>query len=332
MGVVYEAIRETENFTQKVALKVIKRGMNNEIILKRFHSEQQILATLEHHNIGRFLDGGKTADGLPFYAMELIEGVAIDDYCRQNHSTIPEKVKIFREVCSAVSYAHTNLIVHRDLKPSNIIVTKHGTPKLLDFGIAKVLDVDSKEVGTATQLGMMTPQYASPEQIRGEKVTTLSDPQNIKRLFQLAMLYIRSGDSIGGLDNRDSLLQKLEYHLKALTFADELYRADTQNPESLRMLARANQRIGTDYFWLGENAEMNNLSERDQSFFKQALPYHEKMFETIEQLANIIPDDPNVMRNLFASHSSFAETLSRNSRKQEALELAETAMTLAKRM
>lgn len=181
MGTVYEAFRETENFKQRVALKVIKRGMNNEIILKRFRSEQQILATLEHPNIGRFLDGGKTADGLPFYAMEFIEGVSIDEYCRS--LSVEEKIRIFRDVCSAVSYAHTNLIVHRDLKPSNIIVTENGTPKLLDFGIAKVLDIDSKEVGTATQLGMMTPRYASPEQIRGEKVTTLSDVYSLGVIF-----------------------------------------------------------------------------------------------------------------------------------------------------
>jgi eukaryotic-like serine/threonine-protein kinase len=183
MGTVYEALRETESFKQRVALKIIKRGMNNEIILKRFRAEQQILATLEHPNIGRFLDGGKTADGLPFYAMEFIEGVSIDEFCGKKNLEIEAKVKLFREVCSAVSYAHTNLIVHRDLKPSNIIVSENGTPKLLDFGIAKVLDVDSKEVGTATQLGMMTPQYASPEQIRGEKVTTLSDVYSLGVIF-----------------------------------------------------------------------------------------------------------------------------------------------------
>lgn len=154
MGTVYEALRETESFKQKVALKVIKRGMNNDIILKRFRLEQQILATLEHPNIGRFLDGGKTAENLPFYAMEFIEALPIDEYCRQNNVSLTEKVELFRKVCSAVSYAHTNLIVHRDLKPSNIIVTQDGIPKLLDFGIAKVLDIDNAEVGTATQLGL----------------------------------------------------------------------------------------------------------------------------------------------------------------------------------
>ncbi|HRH41269.1 MAG TPA: protein kinase [Pyrinomonadaceae bacterium] len=183
MGTVYEALRETENFKQKVALKIIKRGMNNEIILKRFRAEQQILATLEHPNIGRFLNGGKTAEGLPFYAMEFIEGLPIDEFCLKNNLSIEEKVTLFREVCSAVSYAHTQLIVHRDLKPSNIIVTEKGIPKLLDFGIAKVLNIDSTEIGTATQLGMMTPQYASPEQIRGEKVTTLSDVYSLGVIF-----------------------------------------------------------------------------------------------------------------------------------------------------
>lgn len=626
MGTVYEAVRETENFKQHVALKVIRRGMNNDIILKRFGVEQQILATLEHPNIGRFLDGGKTTDGLPFYAMEFIEGTTIAEYCLEREPSVEEKVKLFREVCSAVSYAHTNLIVHRDLKPSNIIVTENGVPKLLDFGIAKVLDIDNTEVGTATQLGMMTPQYASPEQIRGEKVTTLSDvyslgvifyeiltgekpyqtdgknyaeileiitrtepqrpsenpqskirntklkgdldtivlkalqkeparryqsveqfsedlrrhlfglpitarpdtfqyrvskfvernkvgvaaaclvilsllagigvaswqayraekqrllaekrfaevrtiannvvfkyhdeieklngstavremlvtdatlyldnlakdsagdvelerelglaylkladvqgkiyaantgntagalesyqksinllenvvkekpqdvsakddlikandamvslmartggkaeekfvlldrsaklledvlkiePENPKRLAQLATLYIRYGDSVGMMGRRDLLFQKLEYHQKALPVADELLRVAPADPESLKILARVNQRIGTDHIWLGETAGSENGPEEANGFFSQALPFHQKMYETVQQLVVHLPNDKTVARNLTAAGNAYAKTLSRNGRKREALELAEKTLSLA---
>ncbi len=176
MGAVYEAVRKTDNFTQKVALKVIKRGMDTDKILSRFRHEQQILSSLEHPNIARFLDGGMTDDGLPFYAMEFVEGEFIDDYCYENELSIEAKLKLFRQICAAVQYAHQNLVIHRDLKPSNILVTKDKTVKLLDFGIGKILTPESEaEIGTATELGMMTPAYASPEQIRGERIGTSSD-------------------------------------------------------------------------------------------------------------------------------------------------------------
>lgn len=176
MGAVYEAVREADSFTQKAALKVIKRGMDTDAILRRFRHEQKILATLEHPNIARFLDGGMTAEGLPFYAMEFVEGEFIDDYCRAGNLSINERLQLFRKVCSAVQYAHQNLVIHRDLKSKNILVTKDGSPKLLDFGIAKVLTPETaEEIGTATQFGMMTPAYASPEQILGKRIGTTSD-------------------------------------------------------------------------------------------------------------------------------------------------------------
>ncbi len=176
MGAVYEAVRETENFRQRAALKIIKRGMDTDAILSRFRHEQKILASLEHANIARFLDGGMTGDGLPFYAMEFVEGKFIDDYCKEKNLSVKEKLELFREVCAAVQYAHQNLVIHRDLKPKNILVTEDGTPKLLDFGIGKILASDeAEEIGTATQFGMMTPAYASPEQIRGERIGTTSD-------------------------------------------------------------------------------------------------------------------------------------------------------------
>lgn len=176
MGAVYEGVRDDGQFSQRVAVKIIKRGMDSDDILRRFRNERQILAELQHPHIARLFDGGVSESGSPFYVMEFIEGSPIDVYCREKNINLAEKLELFRQVCSAVSYAHSQLIVHRDLKPSNILITKDGTVKLLDFGIAKVLNTDAIESqGTATQLGMMTPAYASPEQVRGEKVTTASD-------------------------------------------------------------------------------------------------------------------------------------------------------------
>ncbi|KXK05303.1 MAG: serine/threonine protein kinase [Acidobacteria bacterium OLB17] len=175
MGAVYEGVRTSDAFTQRAAIKLIRNGMNNETILRRFRTEQKILAALEHPNIARFLDGGTTTEGIPYFAMEFVDGRTIVDHVRKEKLSDREIVILFRNVCAAVSYAHSQLVVHRDLKPSNILVDGAGTPKLLDFGIAKVLEAEDVGTGTATQLGMMTPQYASPEQIRGEKVSTASD-------------------------------------------------------------------------------------------------------------------------------------------------------------
>ena len=175
MGAVYLALRE--GFQQKVALKIIKRGMDSESIVRRFVMERDVLASLNHPNIARLLDGG-TAEGLPFIAMEHVEGQNIGDFCDQNRLTIDERLVLFRKVCAAVAYAHQNLVVHRDIKPSNILVTPDGEPKLLDFGIARLLSSDQFGYTiepTAAGAGLMTPEYSSPEQIRGEKVTTASD-------------------------------------------------------------------------------------------------------------------------------------------------------------
>lgn len=627
MGVVYEAFRETEEFKQRVALKVIKRGMNNEIILKRFRTEQQILASLEHPNICRFLDGGKTVEGLPFYTMEFIEGLPINEFFEKNPLSQEEKINIFREICAAVSFAHTNLIVHRDLKPSNIIITKDKTVKLLDFGIAKVLDVDNTELSTATQFRVMTPQYASPEQIKGEKVTTLSDvyslgiilyeiltgklpyqtegktyaeilqiitqteplrpslaaqtktgfgkslkgdldniilktlekepskryqsveqlsedlrkhlsgfpisarphdlkyrfakyyqrnkklvvvgsllilslflgisgmiwqsfktaqqkdlaekrfsevrkiannvlfkyqdeieklegstgvremivrdailyldnlakdaendielehelalaylklgdvqgkiyeanvgntagaiesyekairllenvikknprkesvrndlinsyhkrvqmmfrtnipseekllmldkslklveeslpadAQNTTHLSQLAMNYILVGDSQGAdPDNQSDILKMVKYHSKAFEIAKKLYQINSRNPEHIMMKMRAHQRLGTDYFWLGESAERHNLLNEAGQYFAEALPHHQKAVELAEDFALISTQKDQINRAKFAVYGSYAETLLRNGNKKEALIYAEFALKI----
>ena len=178
MGAVYLAERADGHFSQRVALKLIKRGMDSEEILKRFQSERQILAQLQHPNVARLLDGGMTDDGLPYFTMEYVKGEPINAYCDRLNLTIDERLDLFLTVCAAVQYAHGRLIVHRDLKPSNIMVTEEGRVKLLDFGISKVLGSEGETEATGiTRAGLkiMTPEYASPEQVRGEPVTTASD-------------------------------------------------------------------------------------------------------------------------------------------------------------
>ncbi|NOT62075.1 MAG: serine/threonine protein kinase [Acidobacteria bacterium] len=177
MGTVYLAERASVGFEQRVALKVIKRGMDSDEVLRRFYAERQILAQLNHPHIARLLDGGQTADGRPFYVMEYIEGVALDDYAQTHALPVDERLRLFQQVCAAVQYAHQQLVIHRDLKPSNILVMADGTAKLLDFGIAKVLSKngESDDKATVTQMMMLTPAYASPEQLRGARLTTASD-------------------------------------------------------------------------------------------------------------------------------------------------------------
>jgi eukaryotic-like serine/threonine-protein kinase len=176
MGSVYLA--EREDFDQQVALKLLRRGLDlDDTLVRRFHNERQILARLDHPNIAKLLDGGTTEDRLPYFVMELVDGVPIDRYCRQQELSIRERLRLFRKVCAAVQFAHQSLVVHRDLKPSNVLITADGEPKLLDFGIAKLLDDDlaARTLDTAPGHGAMTPRYASPEQIRLEPVTTASD-------------------------------------------------------------------------------------------------------------------------------------------------------------
>ncbi len=178
MGTVWLAERADEQFDKQVALKLIKRGMDTDDVLVRFCNERQVLANLDHPNIARLLDGGATPDGRPFLVMEYVDGIPIDSYCAINNVSVDEVLRLFVTVCSAVHTAHQSLVVHRDLKPGNILVTPQGAPKLLDFGIAKVLDLDESMrtlAKTATDVRLMTPRYASPEQIRGEPITTATD-------------------------------------------------------------------------------------------------------------------------------------------------------------
>jgi tetratricopeptide (TPR) repeat protein len=174
MGTVYLGERDDDEYRTQVAIKVVRQGMDTEFILTRFRRERQTLARLQHPNIARLLDGGTTQNGLPYIVMEYVDGPAITDYARKQALSVDQVLELFILVCSAIDYAHRNFVVHRDIKPGNILVGPDGAPKLLDFGICKLLYSDP--LATAeTSAGMLTPDYASPEQVRGDAVTIASD-------------------------------------------------------------------------------------------------------------------------------------------------------------
>jgi serine/threonine-protein kinase len=178
MGKVYLAERADAQYRQQVAIKIVGRHAATSQIIQRFLAERQILANLDHPYIARLLDGGETADGLPYLVMEYVEGRSIIDYCRDQGASLDERLDLFVKVCDAVDHAHRNLVIHRDIKPANIWVTDEGVPKLLDFGIAKLLDADAVTDGpalTRADVRVLTPEYASPEQVTGAAITTATD-------------------------------------------------------------------------------------------------------------------------------------------------------------
>lgn len=224
MGAVYLAERADQQFQQRAALKVVERGLAGQHA-QRFRAERQILALLEHPNIARLLDGGQTHDGTPYLVMEYVDGQRIDVYCREHTLDVEARVRLMQQVCAAVQYAHQSLVVHRDIKPSNILVTTDGTPKLLDFGIAKLLDAPTPE-GTVpvTRLldRVLTPEHASPEQLRGEAVRTVSD------VYGLGVLLY------------ELLAEAHPYELRGLTLPQIQHAVcETQPPPPSVVLARA---------------------------------------------------------------------------------------------
>jgi serine/threonine protein kinase/Tfp pilus assembly protein PilF len=185
MGTVYLAERADAGFQQRVALKLLRNRIASREETRRFQRERQILATLEHPHIARLLDGGVADDGRLYYVMEFVQGRPIDAYCDEHRLTIDERVELCQSVCAAVHHAHQNLVVHRDIKPGNVLVTSDGSPKLLDFGIAKLIGGDGPDESpdeTRTGHRVMTPAYASPEQVQGKSITTASD------VYQLGIL------------------------------------------------------------------------------------------------------------------------------------------------
>lgn len=200
MGAVYLAERE-QHYQQKVAIKIVKRGMDSDFILDRFRHERQILARLNHPYIAHMLDGGITPDGRPYLVMDYVEGRKVTTFCRDKGLGARQKIELFRKICEAVQFAHQNLIIHRDLKPGNILIEADGTPKLLDFGLAKLMDGNLSQEQTRLHAGglLFTPAYASPEQASGEPVSTATDT------FALgAILFeILTGQPIRDIDSTD---------------------------------------------------------------------------------------------------------------------------------
>jgi tetratricopeptide (TPR) repeat protein len=190
MGVVFLAMHEGPDFQRAVALKVIRRGLDTEDVLRRFQLERRILAALRHPNVANLVDAGQTEDGRPFFVMDFVEGMPIDDYCESRKLSVTQRLKLIQQVCDAVQHAHNNLIVHRDLKPGNILVSQAGVPILLDFGIGKLLDpreTAGEQASTRTTARAFTPEYAAPEQIRGEPVSTATDVYGLGLLLYMLL-------------------------------------------------------------------------------------------------------------------------------------------------
>ncbi len=228
MGDVYKARRDDQEFEKEVAIKVIRGDLASSRIAGRFRGERQILANLDHPNIARLVDGGQGEHGEPYIVMEFVSGFPIDAYCQMKTLGLAERLRLFIDVCNAVHYAHQRLVVHRDLKPSNVLVNDEGQVKLLDFGIAKLLDPERKEDGEAganpTIANAMTPAYASPEQVKGEAITTASD------VYALGVLLYRllTGESPYRANTA-----------KPLELAKEIVETDPQRPSTrLRLRPR----------------------------------------------------------------------------------------------
>jgi len=248
MGAVYLGQRADEAFQKQVALKVIKRGMDTDEILRRFRNERQILANLDHPGIARLLDGGSTEDGRPYFAMEHVDGLPVDRYCKKNRLTTRQRLKLFRQICDAVQFAHQNLIVHRDLKPNNILVTAEGQPKLLDFGIAKLLDpgaVPHTVISTGQRGRLLTPDYASPEQIHGKPVTTASDVYSLGVLLYEILtgsrpyhLESRSPQEISQAVEKQHPPKPSTVVHRAATVAEPIARGPAAPDDDLRKLSR----------------------------------------------------------------------------------------------
>jgi tetratricopeptide (TPR) repeat protein len=198
MGEVYRARRVDDEYQQQVAIKLVHGGPGSAFIGSRLRAERQILASLEHPNIARLLDGGTTDEGVPYLVMEFIDGQPITDYCTQAGLDVAGRLKLFLQVCAAVQFAHQRMVIHRDLKPGNVLVTTDGVPKLLDFGISKILEPGATTGGraehTIATFGILTPQYASPEQLLGEPVTTASDVYSLGVLFYELLTGVRPYD------------------------------------------------------------------------------------------------------------------------------------------
>jgi serine/threonine protein kinase len=205
MGTVFLAERNDDEYHAQVAIKLVRPGMDTEFILTRFRRERQTLARLQHPNIAQLFDGGTTSKGIPYIVMEYIDGPSLTSYAKEKNLSIPGRLRLFIGICSAVDYAHRNFVVHRDIKPGNILVAPGGVPKLLDFGVCKLLREDAGSSETAA--GLLTPAYASPEQVRGGAVTPLSDIYSLGVvLYQLLTGVLPTRENVGHAYGRAPIL------------------------------------------------------------------------------------------------------------------------------
>ena len=253
MGSVYIAERIDGLFEQKVALKVVKPGMNSNEIIKRFGEERQILARLQHPNIARLLDGGIFENGLPYFTMEYVDGIPITEYCDKNNLNIDSRLELFQKVCNAVLYAHQNLVIHRDIKPGNILVREDGTVKLLDFGIAKVFEDDeNQKYLTRTGIRLMTPEYASPEQVRGEPVSTATD------IYSLGMILYQllTGFPPYKVDTTSAIEME-----KIICFTEAL-KPSTMITKAAGLVPGDNEKLSRDYISQKRNTSISKLKKR----------------------------------------------------------------------
>lgn len=243
MGAVYEAQRDDAQYEQRVAIKTLWRGADSEVLLQRFRSERQILAALQHPNIAQLIDGGATASGTPWLAMEFVDGVPIDRYCDERALGIPARLDLFRQVCIAVHHAHQRLVIHRDLKPSNVLVTADGTVKLLDFGVAKLLD-DSDASGTLTGAGLspFTAAYAAPEQVDDSIAASTSTDVYALGALMVTLLAGAPPLDVQGLDGIGRLLAVREGTPRAPSAVAEAQQANaarTRGFDAPQRLAKA---------------------------------------------------------------------------------------------
>jgi len=246
MGVVYRAERADAAFRRHAALKVVRPGPDAPQIVQRFQVERETLAALDHPNIARLMDGGTTADGHPFFVMELVDGEPIDRYCDEHRLSIDERLDLFRKVCAGVQYAHENLIVHRDIKPDNILVTRDGVPKLLDFGVAKILSRDgpqsADDPAATAATWLMTPDYASPEQVSGRPSTTATDVYSLGVLLHVLLTgarpYTLTGTTPAAIEEQLLAFTLIPPSERAVSSPESGARAERRGTTALKLAKR----------------------------------------------------------------------------------------------
>ena len=291
MGTVYLASRADASFDKQVALKLIKRGMDTNAVLKRFVMERRILAQLQHRFIANLLDGGSTPDGLPYFVMEHVEGLPITKFCDSQELSIDERLELFRKVCSAMSYAHQNLVIHRDIKPSNIMVTSDGVPKLLDFGIAKLLhpdwSLDTNEA-TATMFRVLTPEYASPEQMRGGSITTTSDVYSLGVVLYELLCGMRPFKLEGRMAEEAAQIVRTEEPVKPSSAVSGRLRAPIVGNTGENPQPKTSDENKSTTFRNPQSAIRNLKGDLDNIILKALAKEPERRYQSVQELSEDI--------------------------------------------